>query len=145
MIRLADNLEQQLVDLTATVAAGCPSTSFGVASSPNRGLLSERMIPLNDAARFFPRPGGREISKISLWRWATKGVRCHGLPPDKRLRLATVKAGLTRYTSIEAIERFIAAQSGGACGFGGEAIRPPRLRKAEAAVAAAQLKADGFM
>lgn len=108
----------------------------------NNSLLEERMIPLNEAARLLPRPGGRQISKVSLWRWATKGVKSGA----SRVRLETIKVGGTRYTTVEAIERFAARLDPES--FTDrirQAARSTSRRRREARAAATQLKADGFM
>lgn len=59
-------------------------------------------IPLRVAAAKLP--GRPHVS--TLWRWAT-----HGVGPDRR-RLETVLIGGRRYTSLEALERFVASLSG---------------------------------
>lgn len=64
--------------------------------------LSEQIILLSAAARRLPcLRAGRPVNPSTLWRWATKGVR--------GVRLETIRIGATTATSVEALERFIAA------------------------------------
>jgi hypothetical protein len=147
MIRLPDNAVELLEANEPAVAEACKAAIIAVAAGAP-GLLGERLIPLNDAARLFPRPGGRQISKISLWRWARKGVHSPNLPPGVKVRLETIKAGLTRYTSYEAINRFAAALDERDVGLPPTAaavLRPRRRKELDAQSAAARLKAAGFM
>ena len=59
----------------------------------------EHLIPLTDARNYLPsRP-----SKRTLFRWALKGYGEH------RIRLESVKLGVQRWTSKEAIRRFVIA------------------------------------
>lgn len=62
---------------------------------------NENLLPLRDAAAKIP--GRPHVS--TLWRWATHGVG------RQRQRLETVVIGGRRFTSIEALERFITALS----------------------------------
>lgn len=64
-------------------------------------LLSERLMSLPDACLAFP---GRKVSRATLHRWRAPGVR--------GICLETVLVGGRRMTSLEAIERFLAAQNG---------------------------------
>lgn len=76
------------------------------------GLLSEHLLPLNDVASLVPTLAGKKVSKVTLWRWGTKGL---GNPRDRqgpRIKLATAKLGLVRYTSYEALLRFSAELDG---------------------------------
>ena len=59
-------------------------------------LTDEQLVEVKDAPRHFPsRP-----AVSTLWRWMLRGVA--------GIRLESVKVGgLKRYTSIEAIQRFI--------------------------------------
>lgn len=61
---------------------------------------SENLISLADAAREFP---GRPVSLNTLHRWRMHGVR--------GTKLETVLLGGIRYTSRQAIQRFIAQQN----------------------------------
>lgn len=61
----------------------------------------ENLVPFSDARTAFP--GDKRLSLATLHRWRIKGVR--------GVRLETVLIGGLRYTSREAISRFIAAQN----------------------------------
>jgi hypothetical protein len=63
-------------------------------------LLSETLMSLPDACSAFP---GRKVSLPTLHRWRLSGVR--------GIFLETVLVGGRRMTSLEAIERFLAAQN----------------------------------
>lgn len=62
---------------------------------------SESLIPFSDARTAFP--GGKRLSLATLHRWRLHGVR--------GVRLETILVGGMRYTSREAISRFIQAQN----------------------------------
>lgn len=64
-------------------------------------LQSESLLSLQQSRTAFP--GGKRLSLATLHRWRLKGVR--------GTRLETILIGGQRYTSTEAIERFIAAQN----------------------------------
>ena len=89
---------------------------------------TENLISLRDAARLFPRPP----SIATLWRWVYRGVR--------GIRLESVVCGGRRYTSTEAVRRFMATTNG--------AISPGRLqspnRNAAVLQAEDELAADGI-
>ena len=73
-------------------------------------LTIEKLISLRAAAKEFPdRP-----SSPTIWRWYSRGVA--------GVRLATVVVGGRRYTSREAIARFIAGTTAARDG------QPPQLR-----------------
>jgi hypothetical protein len=59
-------------------------------------LDRETLLTLDKAAA--EAPGGR-VHYQTVWRWATRGVR--------RVRLETAKVGGRRFTSREAIRRFV--------------------------------------
>lgn len=61
---------------------------------------TENLISLREAARLFPRPP----SLATLWRWVYRGVR--------GIRLDSVVCGGRRYTSAEAVQRFLVATNG---------------------------------
>jgi hypothetical protein len=61
----------------------------------------ETLVTFADARTAFP--GDRRLSNATLHRWRLHGVR--------GVRLETVLIGGLRYTSKEAIERFITAQN----------------------------------
>ncbi|PHQ35147.1 DUF1580 domain-containing protein [Rhodopirellula bahusiensis] len=62
----------------------------------------ERSIPLADVASFVPKRNGKKVHYSTIYRWATKGVR-------GRI-LESVMAGGIRYTTVEAVHRFLAAK-----------------------------------
>lgn len=62
---------------------------------------TEELIPFAEARTAFP--GGKRLSLATLHRWRLSGVR--------GVRLETLLVGGLRYTSTEAIARFIAAQN----------------------------------
>ena len=97
----------------------------------DNGILSEQTVTLTEASRIFP---GRPHSS-TLWRWHQRG--CRGI------RLETAVIGGRRYTSREAIERFIGrtteARNGAPVNF-----KPSRQRQAEIAKAEAELEAAGI-
>jgi len=64
---------------------------------------NERLRPLNRASAVVP----SHPHTSTIVRWALRGVRGH--------RLETVVIGGRRYTSVEAIERFISALSNEPC------------------------------
>jgi len=64
-------------------------------------IESETLIQFPDARSAFP--GGRRISLATLHRWRLTGIR--------GVKLDTVLIGGLRYTSREAIARFISAQN----------------------------------
>jgi len=65
----------------------------------NNRTDTERLIPLKEAPNFLPKRSGKKVHYSTLYRWATKGAR-------GRI-LETVMVGGVRFTSIEAINRFI--------------------------------------
>jgi hypothetical protein len=66
-------------------------------------LDNEDLIVLVKAAAWIAeRTGGRRPNISTLHRWATRGVR--------GVRLETVAVGHVRYTSIEAVRRFLSAK-----------------------------------
>ncbi len=126
-----------MIDFANNHASAASATS---AANP---LLNERLIPLNDAAGLLPRPGGKKISRISLWRWATKGLLSK---TGEQVRLETIKIGQTRYTTIEAINRLAAMLDPRTFMERVRQIaRTDRRRQAETKAAAALLTAEGFM
>lgn len=66
----------------------------------NSNLLSETLMPLSKARKQFP---GREVSPSCLERWIRHGS--HGVV------LEICRIGNTRYTSSEAIQRFLEAMN----------------------------------
>jgi len=76
-----------------------------------QSILAEDPLPLAEVAELLPRRRGRKVSRCSLWRWATRGLRPRGGGP--RVVLQTAKIGGTRYSSAAAVARFAAALDGG--------------------------------
>jgi hypothetical protein len=62
---------------------------------------TETLIPFNAAREAFP--GGKRLALQTLHRWRLNGVR--------GTRLETILIGGSRFTSAEAIQRFIAEQN----------------------------------
>lgn len=60
-------------------------------------IHTETLVTLAEAANRLP----RRPNAVTLWRWWKKGVR-------GGVRLETKKIGGIRYTSIEALDRFVA-------------------------------------
>ncbi len=91
----------------------------------------EALIPFNEARSAFP--GRNNIALQTLHRWRLRGVR--------GVKLETVLVGGLRYTSREAINRFISAQNAG------ETPTPtftPHQRRRLAETADQLCKAKGF-
>jgi hypothetical protein len=66
-------------------------------------LDNEDLVVLAKAAAWIAdRTGGRRPNISTLHRWATRGVR--------GVKLETVAVGHVRYTSIEAVRRFLSAK-----------------------------------
>jgi hypothetical protein len=89
--------------------------------------LSDRLLTMAEAAKSLP---GRPHAS-SIWRWYKKGAR--------GVRLETILRGGRRFTSVEAIERFIIATTAAADGQP-KPRRTPRqheraITKAEAEIA----------
>lgn len=65
-------------------------------------IENERVIPLREVAKHVPsRCIGKRLSPATVWRWAMR----------KNNPLETIQIGGGRYTSIEAIARFISGAS----------------------------------
>lgn len=65
--------------------------------------FSEKLLTLEEAARLFPGKGGRILHISTVFRWATKGA--------KGVLLESIRVGGKRYTSREALQRFIDRQN----------------------------------
>lgn len=63
-----------------------------------QALLDETLVPLTEACKYFP----VKCSRASIERWVRKGSR--------EVTLETILLGGRRYTSREAIKRFVHAQ-----------------------------------
>lgn len=79
-------------------------------------LANETSIAVGDTPAVCP----GKPHKSTVWRWVLKGVR--------GIRLETIVVGGKRYTTIEAIERFIAATTAKANGEP-TPLRTPRQRQ----------------
>ncbi len=67
-------------------------------------LAAEDLKTLKQASKHVPTPRGRKKPHyITLLRWADRGLRGH--------KLETVKIGQHRYTTLEALHRFLALTS----------------------------------
>lgn len=62
-------------------------------------LINERVVPLSEARNLFPRP----VSQATVELWVRQGVR--------GVTLESFFCGRKRYTSEEAIQRFIEKQN----------------------------------
>lgn len=62
-------------------------------------LQRERLLPLTEVLKHLPLRNGKRMHYSTVYRWATKGARGHVLE--------SFLVGGIRYTSHEAIERFI--------------------------------------
>lgn len=93
--------------------------------------LTETLISLKDAARRLP--GRPHVS--TLWRWSTRGVR--------NIRLETSLVGARRFTSLEAIARFLERINRGSDPTGGSNY-DVKTRRTEIERAKQELEADGF-
>lgn len=91
---------------------------------------NETLLTLQQARSEFP--GGRDKGIATVFRWADKGVR--------GVRLETLRVGRTRYTSREAIDRFIQAQNQGSSP---QPVVTAKRRKSMAQSAVSQLEAAG--
>ena len=96
-------------------------------------IQGERVIPISEAPKHFP--GRPNIS--SIYRWFGKGCR--------NARLETVVCGAKRYTSVEAIQRFIERTTANSPGADPQPIRrTSRQREAAIRRAEADLEKAGI-
>jgi hypothetical protein len=65
-------------------------------------LTKERAIPLSDVPRYVPKRRGKKVHYSTVYRWTTKGARGRNLD--------TFLSGGLRYTTIEAVRRFLIAK-----------------------------------
>jgi hypothetical protein len=61
----------------------------------------EQAIPLAEVANLLPKRNGKKVHYSTIYRWATKGTR--GRVLESKL------VGGIRYTTVEAVQRFLAA------------------------------------
>ena len=72
-------------------------------------LRNETLLTLNQAARLLPPSRcGRPVHLSCIFRWVRDGVR---LLDGSRVRLEAIRLGGRWLTSVEALERFAAAQT----------------------------------
>ena len=64
-------------------------------------VLQEELLTFAQAARHARPRGSKPAAPSSLWRWHKKGI--------SGVRLETIYIGGTRYTSVEALQRFFDA------------------------------------
>lgn len=74
-------------------------------------LTKEQAIPISEVPQYVPKRRGKKVHYSTVYRWATKGSR-------GRILETSFSGGL-RYTSIEAVKRFLNAES------------PPRQRETD--------------
>lgn len=94
-------------------------------------LLCERLVSLSDACRLLP--GRPHVSTI--WRWVSRGVG--------GVRLETISSGGRRFTSREALRRFVTATTAAANGLA-PPTRTPRRRRRDGAQAREILRRAGI-
>ena len=63
--------------------------------------LDEDLLTLRQAAQLIPSRSGRPIDVSSIWRWTLRGI--------KGKRLESVSLGGQKYTSRQALARFVSA------------------------------------
>ena len=96
-------------------------------------IENERVIPIREAPKHIP---GRP-SLASVYRWMTDGVR-------GGVRLESIVVGGQRFTSLEAIGRFIRATTANSPGASAPVPRPTsRQREAAIRKAERELRAAG--
>ncbi len=91
--------------LTIRLSSAEPSHYY-VENITNREEIdveNEKVIPINEAPFVLPRRKGKRTHYQTVYRWATKGT--------KGSKLASVKIGGIRYTSMEALQRFCKVHS----------------------------------
>ena len=88
----------------------------------NPNLLKERLVPVQKAGGEFPYQVGRK----AVHRYVFTGIR--------GVQLATVLIGHRRFTSIEAIERFLRETNKQAGGGESQRMTEQEIRSAKAAV-----------
>lgn len=100
--------------------------------------FAEKHLPLVEAVF---RVTGIRHNYSTLWRWTTDGVQG---PSGERIRLEFAKCGRRRSASIEAVKRFIEAQTAAAIGATPQASTTPRARAASVSAAERELAAAGI-
>jgi hypothetical protein len=101
-------------------------------------FATEDCFTLNAAPDMLARrTNGRKIHRSTIYRWVMAGV--------KGVKLETITIGGYRYTSTQAIGRFIAALSGRPAPDGVEAVQTPAARRRELAAVDKELDAMGVV
>jgi hypothetical protein len=95
-------------------------------------LPSEKLLTITEATKRFP---GRRPSTATIWRWLKAG--CRGVV------LESILIGGRRYTSTEAIDRFIVRTTAAAAGEQ-PAARTPKQREQAVGAAERELEAAGI-
>ena len=87
-------------------------------------IRSEQLIPLQQLPSALPRnpTTGRKVHMATIWRWVQRG--CRGV------RLETVLVGGVRYTSEEALQRFVERTTASADGTLPTSSTPSTRRRA---------------
>jgi hypothetical protein len=91
------------VQFQSSFEQGNPQMKKDVASSVVSQLMTEDIIPLDDARKELQALTGQRFCKPTVWRWAIRG--CGGT------KLETFKVGRAIMTSRQAVTRFIVARS----------------------------------
>jgi hypothetical protein len=112
-----------LAPLSALIGYTFNRVAFSFLGAKMIDPQSETLTPMSKVPA--ASPGRPNLSTI--WRWRNRGVRGH--------RLETILVGGRRYTSREAITRFLAA-------INGEPIRSETLRQREQAIDRAEKRAE---
>ena len=90
-------------------------------------VTAETLIQFRDLPKWTKDHLGRRVHPSTLHRWRLRGTR--------GIRLETLLAGGTRYTSVEALNRFFAATTaaadGESCTAVPDAVNPSSIAKAE--------------
>lgn len=106
-------------------------------------LQNESLLGLAEAARRLPSfRRGRPVNPATIFRWIHDGIR---LPDGRIVRLEAVRLGGRWITSVEAMQRFAAAQTP-AAGAGpiAQVRRPSTVRQRASERAARQLDKLGI-
>lgn len=105
-------------------------------------IAAGKGLSLRQVVAQLPRSrNGAPVSPSCAFRWATTGVRA---PDGSRVYLETVRCGCRLLTSAEALQRFLAAQTGQVQPEAGPTVRPPHRRRRESAQATAKLADMGI-
>lgn len=100
--------------------------------------LNEELLPLAVAVE---RVTGDRPTNTTCWRWTARGVQA---PNGDRIYLEFAKYGGRRRTSVQAVRRFIEAQTAAASGAPMPIGQTPRARAASVSAAERELAAAGI-